>query len=127
MDALSEFLRAAAMRPFLLGEWDCGAFTAAWVLQVRGVDPGIEWRSRYRTALGLVRLLKRRGGMVAHFDACLAAVGVARTDTPKRGDVAVVETPQGETGAIVLGGTVAMLKGPGIIVRRAPILAAWSV
>lgn len=68
--------------------------------------------------------------MVAHFDACLAPLGIARTESPKRGDIAIVDTLQGETGAIVLGNTVAMLKGPGIITRHrsaAPILAAWSI
>lgn len=132
-DPLSDFLRAAARRPFSFQDgWDCGRFTAAWVERCCGFDPGVEWWGRYSTALGLGRLLKRRGGMVAHFDACLVPRGIERTAEPKRGDVAIVHTPDGEEAAIVLGKTVAMIRrlGPGLIIRprsQAPIIAAWSI
>lgn len=130
---LAEFVGMAAGRSFRLGEWDCGLMCAAWVREARGVDPAAEWRGRYHTTLELMRLLKRRGGLVGHFDQCLAGVGIGPTDDPRRGDIAVVETTQveGEEGAIVLGRSVLFAaRAGGIIVRSrkiAPIIAAWRV
>lgn len=132
-ERLAEFRRLAAGRSFHLGETDCGMLCADWVRMVRGVDPAAEWRGRYHTVLGLARILKRRGGLVGHFDQCLNNVGIHRTDQPRRGDVAVVKTPEpeGVEGAIVLDGVVLMAaRAGGIIIRSlsiAPIVAAWRV
>jgi hypothetical protein len=128
MDALAGFLREAVSRHFMLGEWDCGLFCADWVRVRRGVDPAAAWRGRYHSALGLARLLNRRGGIVAHFDACL--INATRTTDPQRGDIAIVETPQGLTGGIVVNSSAVALVGDAIIIRNrsiAPLVAAWSI
>jgi len=125
---LSKFLLSAAALPFVYGKWDCGRFCARWVFEVRGVEPGAEWNGRYQTALGLARIIKRRGGMVAHFDQCLAEIGISQTDAPTCGDIAVVDAPEGPAGAIMLGdGFSACLIGPGLSVRRLAVLAAWRL
>lgn len=130
---LDDFMRAAAGRSFQLGEWDCGLFCADWVKAQCGADPAAEWRGRYSTFSGLMRILRQRGGLIGHFDLCLAGVGIFRTDEPRRGDVVVVATPEptGIEGAIVRGSSVLMAgRNGGIIVRArrvAPILAAWRV
>lgn len=130
-DALAQFRRAAAARQFRFGVHDCGLLCADWVLAQRGVDPAILWRGRYSTPLGLARLLKRRGGIVAHFDTCLAACHIERTDEPRRGDIAVVETPQGLTGGVVSGPLVLLAEAKSGVIERslkyAPIVAAWRV
>jgi hypothetical protein len=128
MDALAGFLREATGRQFAFGSWDCGLFCADWYALRWGMDPAAEWRGRYHSALGLARLLSRRGGIVAHFDACL--VDAIRTTDPQRGDIAIVETPQGLTGGIIVNGTTIALVGDGIIIRNrslAPLVAAWSI
>lgn len=130
MDALSEFRRSVAGRRFALGSWDCGLLCAEWVRMVRGVDPAAEWRGRYRTLLGLSRLLKRRGGMVAHFDACLLPLGIQRTVMTQRGDVAIVDTAEGLTGGVLTGPMVLLAGGRGYFERSlsmAPVVAAWRV
>lgn len=125
-DPLIEFLRAAAGRPFSFDA--CGRLTAAWVEQRLGIDPGSDWWGRYTTPLGLARLVKRRGGMVAHFDACLTAIGLIRIPNPKRGDIAIVEALEGPKGVILMGGGLCASVLPGRIqCRSLPILAAWSI
>jgi len=132
-ERLAEFRQFAAGQSFKLGSWDCGLLCAEWVRLMRGVDPAAEWRGRYHTALGLARILRRRGGLVGHFDECLSSVGIHRTDAPRWGDVAVVKTPEpeGVEGAIVLGSVVLMAaRAGGIIIRSlniAPVVAAWRV
>lgn len=133
------FLREAGSRPFEHGMWDCGRYIAEWVRRSGHDEPGTEFIGQYANALGLVRLLKRRGGIVAHFDQCLAAVGVLRTDEPKRGDVALVTIAEelgGEVGcdflagAIVLEETAAILEERGLVVlslQTTPIKVAWRV
>lgn len=115
-----------------MGQWDCGVYTAAWIERVRGFDAYAEWRGSYSSPLRLWLLLKKRGGIVAHFDACLAPLGIGRTEDPKRGDICILAGEAGETAGIVLGSTVALIPrdGPGLIVRHrsaATVLAAWDV
>lgn len=130
-DPLTQFRAQASGRRFAFGVWDCGLLCAEWVRLVRGVDPAAAWRGRYSTELGLARLLKRRGGLVAHFDQCLAGVGIFRTDEPGRGDIAVVETPQGLTGGIVNGVTIMFARADvGLVIRHrayALTVAAWRI
>lgn len=129
-DPLAVFLRDCVHRTYVIGRWDCGLMCAEWVRLCRGVDPAAEWRGRYKTEIGLARLLKRRGGIVAHFDQCLTAAGARRTGAPERGDIAIIEGPHWPVGGIVTGTNVVACAWSGIISRRrdlAPILAAWSV
>jgi hypothetical protein len=104
-------------------------FVAAWIEARCGVNPAAGWC--YGTPLGAARILKRRGGMAAHFDGCLAPLGIARTDDPQRGDIAIVETEAGEIAGIVLGASVACLhQDRGIVTRHrsiAPLIAAWGI
>lgn len=125
---LLRFFQAEAQRPFSFAvQHDCLMWLADWVEARRGFDPAAQWRGRYRTPLGAARIIKRRGGVIAHLDACLRPFGVDRTETPCRGDIAVVEAPEGHTGAIVIGSMVARLGKSGIRFGTLPILAAWKV
>lgn len=97
-------------------------------IQCRGVDPAAPFRGHYSTRLGLARLIKGRGGMIAHFDRALAAVGIERTDAPVAGDIAVVDAPEGTTGAVLMSnGLCASVAEHGLRFRKLPILAAWRV
>ena len=104
-------------------------FIADWMEGQRGGDPAKEWRGRYRTAIGAARIVRRHGGMTGLVDCAVGGIGMDRTVTARRGDVAVVQTPEGDMGAIVTGAGVATFGGAGIglIVRPLPILAAWRV
>lgn len=126
-DDLSAFLHEAAGKSISWGEWDCLMFVAAWVRDRRGDDPAQPWRGRYSSEFGAARMMLEQGGMVPLMDAGLGAIGMQRTNEPKRGDVAVVSGAEGETGAIMLGVNSASIGRRGLFVRRAPIVAAWSV
>jgi hypothetical protein len=106
---------------------------ADWVKEVTGRDPATGWRETYSSPRGAAKIIQDRGGLVAHFDACLGLVDVYQTDCPAAGDVAVVDAAlHGETGGILLSpNSVATLTYPeGIIIRHsiiAPIMAAWRI
>lgn len=126
-DDLSRFLQEAAGKSIDWGKWDCLMFVAAWVRERRGDDPAQPWRGRYRSEFGAARMMLEQGGMVPLMAFGLGALGMQRTNEPKRGDVAVVNGAEGETGAIILGVNSASIGHRGLFVRRAPIVAAWSV
>lgn len=87
-----------------------------------------QWQGRYSTPLGAKRIVLEFGSMAALVDHAMAAFGIQRTSTPKRGDIAVVDAPEGAAGAIVLDGSVARIREPsGIVLSPLPIIAAWSV
>lgn len=127
-DDLPEFLRLASVIPFTYGAWDCGRFVAQWVLLNRGIEPGKEYVGAYDTALQLARILKRRGGIVRHFDLCLAEIRVFRTQTPQRGDISIVDAVEGPTGAIMLNSAYSVcLSQNGIRIRCLPLMATWRI
>ena len=131
-DPLSAFLRAASGRPFSWGEHDCLMWLADWIEARRGLDPAAEWRGRYRSERGAMRIVAEAGGMVEHVARVVEPHGIMRTKEPKRGDIAVTDTPDGHMGAIVMKGTTAALaRGPmPVLIRKvtvAPIIAAWSL
>ncbi len=87
-----------------------------------------QWQGRYSSAIGAKRIVIEFGSMAALVEHAMRPFGIQRTDTPKRGDIAVVEAPEGEAGAIVLDGSVARIRDPsGIVFSPLPIIAAWSV
>jgi hypothetical protein len=127
-DPLTIFLREAARSAF---SWerqsDCLMWLADWMRVKRGIDPGVPWRGAYRTALGAMRIVTEAGGMVALVEKGLAPFGILRTETPHRGDIAIVDLAGAATGAIVLGKSCAMLGPRGIVIGRAPLVAAWAL
>lgn len=128
-DALRLFLIEVARRPFAYGKNDCLLWLADWGIRLTGVDVGACWRGRCSTKLGAARILRQNGGMVAVTGAAFEPEGWRRTETPKRGDIAIVhEAKEGLTGAICLGnGMFAMARFEGrLLFKRAPVVAAWS-
>ena len=125
---LAWFLRDSAAPPFAYGRRDCLLWLADWGRHVSGSDAARNWRGRCSTALGAARILKRHGGMVQVTAAAFEAEGWRRTESPRRGDVAIVEGREGLTGAICLGRELyAMARFNGAIqIRRVAPLAAWT-
>lgn len=124
---MTDFLRRHAALPFVWGHHDCLMWLADWILEVRGIDPAAAWRGSYTTQPGALRVIVKAGGMVAHVERVVAPLGIRRTDEPARGDIAVVDAPEGQRGAIVLSRSVARHGHGGIVVQRLPIIAAWRV
>jgi hypothetical protein len=136
-DQLTQFLNRAAETPFVWGQFDCLTWLADFVAMRRGVDPAEDLRGTYCTLLGAARIVKQAAGMVALVDHQLQAVGVERAVIPARGDIAVVSVPGvggehfgNEAGAILLGGTAALICQTGLFFPRlafVPLVAAWRV
>lgn len=136
-DPLSRFLNAAAAHPFAWGEFDCLLWLADWIAAARGLDPARDLRGSYGSMIAAARIVTGAGGMVRLVDSRLAPLGIPRARQAARGDIAIAaiggaggEHFGNEAGAIVLGGTVALISQAGLILPRwndAPIKAAWRV
>lgn len=130
---LAEFLRDRAGRTWSWGDNDCGLWLADWVSRLRGVpDPAADLRGRYgdeascRALLGPVPYPVLVGRLAR-------AVGMARTNEPAPGDIAIIDGPAGDgvpVGAIrTAGGWAIVSKGRGV--RRVPdeevrVIFAWG-
>lgn len=136
-DPLARFLNAAADKPFVWGKFDCLLWLADWVEARTGNDPAAELRGTYDTLLGAARIVKGAGGMTRLVQRQLEPLRVRRASVPQRGDIAIVSVAGvgGENfgnlaGAILLGGTAALICQTGIVLPRwddVPIVAAWRV
>ena len=130
MDALSNFLRADASRPFAWGTRDCGLRLADWVLARRGIDPAADVRGTYSNAEELAAIMGW-GGLPRFVDRLAHRAGLERTSRPERGDIAVIslrgQSPQGairtDAGwSILADGGVARVSDAAV-----RVVGAWSV
>jgi hypothetical protein len=124
---LQAYLLAAVERPFCWGECDCCLFMADWIMAARGIDPAADLRGRYSTQKGALKHIWRAGGLPALVEARMAAHGLARTDEPRIGDVGLVMTDLGETGAIRMRAGWACKTERGVVVRPFRLVMAWAL
>lgn len=131
---LAEFLGESAGRDFAWGARDCGLWLADWVVAERGIpDPAAALRGRYGDRAAAHAALGRFG--LALVVARLArAAGLARTQDPMPGDIAVIALPPkiGPTGTIRgRYGWVVLAAGRGLIriaeASNPRVLAMWRV
>ncbi|WP_412063969.1 DUF6950 family protein [Rhizobium sp. SYY.PMSO] len=116
-----------------IGGDDCLMFCASWVHHVRGFDPAAEYRGAYETEEQAVALIRKAGGMLALVGRIGERSGLARTDNPANGDIALIAARSAadmqikEIGAIKFGHQWACLGYQGVAGCRAEFIAAWSV
>jgi hypothetical protein len=91
VQALADYLRLEAARPFARGTADCVALVADWVALRRGSDPIAPWRG-YATDAEADALLDRYGGLVRIAIVATKQAGLVETMTPRPGDVALIAT-----------------------------------
>lgn len=116
---LVAYLDAAGRRPFAEGRHDCALFAAGAVQAMTGLDYAADYRGRYTTTRGGLRVL-RRDGYADHV--ALAASHFPETAAPVPGDLAVVPTAEGPALGVVQGEHVYLLAPGGMTL--APIAAA---
>lgn len=96
---LAEFFATEGLAPFVWGERDCCLFACNGIRAITGLDPAAEmFRGKYRGATGAARLLKKHGGVEAVAVARCAELGFvewARVYQARRGDVVLLDTPEG--------------------------------
>lgn len=130
---LAAYLKQVAARPFSFEtQHDCClGLIAGWIHVEAGLVVGAEFRGRYATAIGCARLIVEAGGLVPIFERGLGAHGLAQTDAPQLGDVAIVmaETTEGpgEAAAIRTGIGWAGMTQTGVVVMQGTAVAAWGV
>lgn len=108
---LGEYLSETSQTPFAYGVSDCALFSAGAVLAMTGVDLAAEWRGRYKTMRGGLRVL-RASGHANHV--ALAAATFPATDLPTGGDLAVIETEHGPALGVLQGALIYALRETGI-------------
>ena len=136
-DPLSLFLNRAAATPFAWGRFDCLLWLADWIIEQCGSDPAGNLRGSYSTMLQAAGIVRDEGGMQKLVDVRMNWIGARRASPGARGDIAIVSVAGdgGEhfgnhAGAILLGGSAALLCQAGLITPRladVPIIAAWRV
>ena len=136
MDLLLAWVNRLQAEPFVWGESDCVLIAADWVRQVRGVDPAADLRMTYASAAEAQRVLGWFTDPLAVVGPRMEAAGLARTDAPVRGDVAVVDLPDARGrlrphGAILFGRAFWAARGEaGVVCLSRDVVqmrAAWSV
>lgn len=124
---LTAFLVEMARQPFQYGEWDCALTLARWVEQLTGSDPAPELRGHYRTRLGWVRIVNAAGGLVPLVGGLAERAGLVARPAPQVGDIAVVQSAAGPTGAIWVGTRWVAKTQAGVTGGPAEALAVWGI
>ncbi|WP_102867877.1 DUF6950 family protein [Pseudovibrio exalbescens] len=102
-DQLSAYLAQERLRPFEWGQrnGDCCLFAFGWTAEAWGIDPRPEHWGKYSTEDQVIAYVKTLGGLPAILK---SHYGSPVNDNPRRGDIALLDTPQGLLGAICSGG-----------------------
>ena len=105
---LAAYLHEVGREGFAYGAHDCALFAAGAVQAMTGIDLAADWRGRYTSLRGGLRVL-RAAGYADHV--ALAAAHFPTVDRPRPGDLAVMQTLEGPALGIVQGALV-YLRGP---------------
>lgn len=123
---LASFVESRRERDFSWADNDCCRFVCDAVEAITGVDPGQRWRGLYSSEKSARRVLRDNGGVVGI--ATLVLGPAVPAALAQRGDVVLVDTPQGEALAVHLGNTVAAQGLHGIeFMSSGAAKAAWKV
>lgn len=106
---LHRYLLSVWRKPLVWGDHDPPLFVAGAINSMTGVDPGADYRGRYTTMLGGLRLL-RRNGFKTPADLYAGMLPEVKPARAQVGDVALVQVGQD----IGLG----IVQGPRIYVLR---------
>lgn len=93
---------------FEWGAHDCAILAADAVLAQTGTDPAADWRGKYRTLAGGIRVLKRATGCADHVALAAKMFPEIAPAQAQFGDLAVLASPFGPAlgivqGAVILG------------------------
>ena len=110
---LVTYVSACHRTPYQPGRHDCALFAAGAVQAMTGVDPAAEFRGRYRTVRGGLRILRKLGHAdhVALTVSVLPEIPVAMA---RAGDIAVLDGDDGPAMGVVQGERVYVLRPDGV-------------
>jgi hypothetical protein len=122
-ERLHRFIEDRREAVFCWGAHDCCLFAADALAAITGADLASDLRGKYASRLGAARLLKKHGGLRAIADARLERIP---TLAAGRGDIVLIETPEGDALGVCLGRQIAAQGSEGLVfmgMERAE--AAW--
>lgn len=123
---LADFIEARRERAFSWGGSDCCLFVCDGIEAMTGTDPGARWRGLYLSEKGARRVLRDNGGVRG-----LASLILGEPIPPLlagRGDVVLIDTPDGEALALCIGANIAAQGTTGIEFHPpSAAKAAWKV
>ena len=119
-------------KPFRWGFNDCALFVANCALAMTGHDFAARARGLYDDEGGAYRYMAKTGArnLVEFADSVFTGLKRVSSSETREGDLLVIETPIGKTGAVHTGGTrVAMVAEEGVLLiyTPMPVLAAWRI
>ncbi len=106
---LAEYLHVVASRHFSWGEHDCALFAAGAIKAMTGHDFAAEFRGRYATSIGGLRIL-RKAGFADHAELAASIFEEVAPAFAHVGDIAVIDTDQGAALGIIQGSRVYVLR-----------------
>jgi len=137
---LFAYIEANSARPFVWGEFDCALFACNCVREMTGFDMAAEFRGKYKSARGALRIIKPYKSLMGLANAMFSVRhSLEKVPWPfaQRGDVVILAAPwldcpavAGPYGALgIMCDRMALAPGPESLVPVAPstILGAWRV
>lgn len=124
---LATAIEEARNRPFVWGEHDCALFAADVVLKMTGQDLAADFRGLYASKTQAIKILGAAGGLDAVVTGLLGWP-LYHPKLAQRGDVVMVDTPEGRALGICNGATAACAGPDGLtFVEMTLWLTAWRV
>jgi hypothetical protein len=124
---LTAYLAASAGWPFEWGRHDCALFAADCIQAMTGDDPAADFRGRYRSFKGGLKVL-RKAGHADHVALATALLDEVAPAFAQAGDLAMIATPDGAAMGIVQGHRVYVLRPEGLAtVDLLQAARAWRV
>lgn len=99
---LVAYLDACRGQAYAVGRFDCALFAAGAVEAMTGLDLASDWRGRYRTLRGGLRVL-RAAGYVDHLALARAHFAPVPVAFAQSGDLAAANGPEGVALGVVVG------------------------
>jgi len=105
-ELLNDYIAQNISTPFEWGKFDCCLFAAGAVEAETGIDFAEEFRGKYSTEFGSVKALKKigKGDIKQTLESKFGPLKAPLL--AKRGDIALVETEDGDALGIIWGGAV---------------------
>lgn len=124
---LTEYLLDCGQTVFAYGDQDCALFAAGAVAAMTGCDPAKDWRGRYRTLNGGLRLM-RAAGYRDHIDMVNRNFASVHPAFAGDGDLASVVTPEGDAMGVIMGEVIYLTGPAGAAMKpRTAATMAWVV
>lgn len=121
--SLASYLHEVARKPFAWGENDCALFAAGAVCAMTGKDFAADYRGRYTTLLGGMRLLKK-AGFTDHAGMAATLFDEIHPSQAHVGDIAAIEIEDGIALGVVQGERIYVLRPDEDGIGTVPLLDA---